>query len=85
MNKFCQSCGMPLSKDPQLGGTNSDGSKSADYCSFCYVQGAFTDSGFTVKQMQDFCVDKMREKGIPKLIAWLLTRNIPKLKRWKIS
>jgi hypothetical protein len=49
------------------------------------VQGAFTDSGFTAKEMQEFCIVKMREKGIPKPIAWLLTRNIPKLKRWQSS
>ena len=26
--KICQSCGMPLDKDPNKGGTNSDGSKN---------------------------------------------------------
>ena len=41
-SKFCQSCGMPMSKDPQHGGTNRDGTKSADYCSYCYVAGEFT-------------------------------------------
>ena len=85
MHKFCQSCGMPLSKDPQSGGTNSDGTKSTDYCSLCFVRGKFTAPDFTAKQMQDFCVEKMREKGIPKPLAWLLTRNIPKLNRWTSS
>jgi hypothetical protein len=85
MSKFCQSCGMPLSKDPQNGGTNSDGSKSTDYCSYCCVKGAFTAPDFTAKQMQDFCVEKLRVAGMPKPLAWLLTRNIPKLKRWKSS
>jgi hypothetical protein len=28
MNKFCQSCGMPMKKDTKTGGTNADGSKS---------------------------------------------------------
>ena len=37
--KFCQSCGMPL----VVGniGTNSDGSKSEDYCGYCYKGGVF--------------------------------------------
>ncbi|MFH1541333.1 MAG: zinc ribbon domain-containing protein [Elusimicrobiota bacterium] len=83
MNKFCQSCGMPMKKDPQEGGTNSDGTKNADYCSFCYQKGAFTQPNLTAKQMQDFCIEKMREIGMPKFIGWLFTRNIPKFKRWK--
>ena len=41
-NKFCQSCGMPMSKDPQGGGTNADGSKNENYCSYCYQNGEFT-------------------------------------------
>lgn len=83
MSKYCQSCGMPLSKDPQIGGTNSDGKKSEDYCSLCLAGGTFTAPDFTAKQMQAFCVEKMREKGIPRPLGWLLTRNITKLKRWK--
>ena len=42
MNKFCQSCGMPMNKDPRNGGTNADGTNSAEYCSYCYVNGAFS-------------------------------------------
>ena len=38
---MCQSCGMPLSKDPKNGGTNKDGSKSDKYCSYCYKDGKF--------------------------------------------
>jgi hypothetical protein len=28
MNKFCQSCGMPMKNDPEHGGTNADGSRT---------------------------------------------------------
>lgn len=83
MNKFCQSCGMPMKKDPELGGMNSDGSKSEDYCSYCYQNGSFTQSDITVGEMQKFCIEKMKEMGFPRPLGWLLTRNIPKLKRWK--
>jgi hypothetical protein len=31
-NKFCQSCGMPMKRDPQGGGTNADGSINENYC-----------------------------------------------------
>jgi hypothetical protein len=30
---YCQSCGMPLSKDEKGGGTEADGRKSSQYCS----------------------------------------------------
>ena len=33
--KFCQSCGMPLQKNEELG-TNHDGSKNEEYCCYCY-------------------------------------------------
>lgn len=82
MNKYCQSCGMPLTKDPKHGGTNSDGSRSAEYCSYCYENGVFTGPAITAKQMQTFCFEKLQEQGMLKPLAWLLTRQIPKLKRW---
>jgi hypothetical protein len=84
-NKFCQSCGMPLKHDPKNGGTNADGSKSDLYCSFCYTDGKFNlaDKIDTAEKMQKMCQQKMCEQGMWRPIAWLLTRNIPRLKRWK--
>lgn len=83
-NKFCQSCGMPMSKDPKNGGTEKDGSKSNKYCSYCYQNGNFTNPEIdTPQKMQEFCIQKMREQGMPKFIAWIFTRGIPKLERWK--
>lgn len=83
-NKFCQSCGMPMSKDPQNGGAEKDGSKNNKYCSYCYQNGNFTSPEIdTPQKMQVFCIQKMREQGMPKFIAWLFTRGIPNLERWK--
>lgn len=83
-NKFCQSCGMPLSKDPEQGGSEKDGSKSLLYCSYCYKDGEFLSPKIdTAKKMQEFCIMKMQEQGMPKFIAWIFTRGIPKLERWK--
>ena len=48
--KICQSCGMPIDKDPNKGGTNSDGSKSEKYCSYCFQNGKFTDEGITFQE-----------------------------------
>ncbi|MCB9334237.1 MAG: zinc ribbon domain-containing protein [Lewinellaceae bacterium] len=80
--KNCQSCGMPLKRDPEGGGTNADGSKSVMYCSRCYQNGAFTKPDLTVAEMQELVKGKMREMGFPGFLAGLFTRNIPKLKRW---
>ena len=62
---------MPLNKDPGGGGTEANGSRSAVYCSFCYQEGAFTQPGFDAAQMQAFCIEKLRERGMPKVMAWV--------------
>ena len=42
MDKICQSCGMPITSNLQLG-TNKDGSINQDYCKYCYQDGEFID------------------------------------------
>lgn len=81
--KNCQSCGMPMKKDPQGGGTNADGSKSAMYCSYCYQNGAFIAPDCTAEEMQAFCKNKLKEMGFPGFLAGFFTKGIPKLERWK--
>lgn len=66
----CQSCGMPLSDD--LLGTEKDGSKSADYCCYCYQNGAFT-SDDTMESMIEKCIEIYREE---------MKKHFPALKRW---
>lgn len=78
----CQSCGMPLSKDEHGGGTETDGSKSSDYCSHCYSSGTFTHPEMTVDQMVERVRGKMKEMHIPGFMAKSFTKDIPKLKRW---
>jgi hypothetical protein len=83
-NKFCQSCGLPLKKDPKNGGTEKDGSLSKKYCSYCYQDGMFCSPEIdSAKKMQEFCIEKMKEQGMSKIVAWLFTRGIPRLERWK--
>lgn len=80
--KSCQSCGMPLKKDPKGGGTNADGTKSTTYCGYCYENGKFKNPDWTVGQMQSFVKEKMKEMGFPSFLAGLFSKGIPKLKRW---
>ena len=83
MANMCQSCGMPLNKDPNGGGSEADGSLSETYCSLCYENGAFIHTEFNVTEMQEFCVQQLKKKGMPRIVAWLFTRGIPRLGRWK--
>ena len=73
---------MPLKRDEKGGGTNADGSKSVEYCSHCYQDGAFTQPGITAKEMQDLVTGKLKDMGFPGFIAGLFSKSIPKLARW---
>lgn len=83
--KNCQSCAMPLKKDPNKGGTNADGSTSHMYCSYCFQDGQFVNPEMKVEEMQEFVKGKMKEMGIPGFMAGMFTKGIPKLERWKNS
>ncbi len=81
----CQSCGMPLAKSPNGGGSDADGSTSTVYCAYCYVNGAFVQPGMTAGEMQAFVRVKMKEMGFPGILGWFFTKRIPKLKRWSTT
>ena len=81
--KNCQSCGMPLKKSPNGGGTNADKSISTMYCAYCYEDGKFKQPDISAAEMQVFCKAKLREMGFPGFIAGLFVKGIPKLERWK--
>ncbi|WP_075619032.1 zinc ribbon domain-containing protein [Paenisporosarcina indica] len=82
-NKNCQSCGMPLSRDDEGGGTEQNGSKSSTYCSHCFQNGVFTSPDLTVDEMKERVKAKLIEFKIPKVFTGFFTRNIHKLERWK--
>ena len=81
--KQCQSCGMPLSKDPGGGGTEADGSKSELYCSLCYRNGKFVGEDCTLAQMQDIVEQAMRNQGYGWPMRKFARMQIPRLARWK--
>lgn len=82
-DRFCQSCGMPMDKDPGNGGTNSDGTKSQKYCSYCYNNGAFNDDFTQASEMIRFVKGKLKEMGYGPIRRWFFTSHIPQLERWK--
>ena len=86
--QFCQSCGMPLTKDEDCG-TNADGSTNFDYCQYCYKDGQF---------LQDCTMDEMIEHSaqfvdeVNKQMPQPMTKEeykqmmrgfFPMLKRWR--
>ena len=83
--KNCQSCGMPLSKDANGGGTEKDGSKSTMYCGFCYADGAFVGGEVSIEEFSKMSQKGMKEGGMNSFFAWLFSRTwtIGHLKRWK--
>jgi hypothetical protein len=79
----CQSCGMPLNKDEKSGGTNADGTRSAEYCSHCFQKGKFTEPQITVTEMVAKVRTKLSSMNLPPPVVEKLAGGIPSLKRWK--
>lgn len=83
--KFCQSCGMPMGNTDELYGLNEDGSKSRDYCKYCFVDGKFTVD-VTMEGMIEICVGPMlsMNEGMSEDEArGMMNKAFPTLKRWK--
>ncbi len=74
---------MPMEKDPGKGGTNADGTRSVQYCSYCYIDGKFHDSFTRPSEMVDLVKGKLKEMGIGPLRRWFYTSHIAQLERWK--
>ncbi|GHV56407.1 transcriptional regulator [Synergistales bacterium] len=82
--KYCQSCAMPMGATDEMYGTNADVSKNADYCKYCYENGAFTRE-ITMDGMIEFCVPHMASanSGMSEDEARNMMREFfPTLKRW---
>ena len=79
---FCQSCSMPID-DVTLRGTEKDGTKSAEYCKYCYVDGAFVNPGMSIDDMRDIVKTQMQKINAPENIIRLSLESLPHLKRWR--
>ena len=80
---------MPLTNE--ILGTNTDGSRSEDYCIYCYKDGKFTQD-MTMEQMIDHCaqftdeINKWSGENMTVEQAKEMMRQFyPTLKRWKNS
>lgn len=81
---FCQSCGMPLQKQEDYG-SNADGSKNTDYCTYCYQKGTFTVPDVSLEEMIDKCSNIMAEMNIMPFedAKAMNMKFLPQLKRWR--
>jgi hypothetical protein len=79
---FCQSCSMPLD-NPELLGTEKDGSKSPEYCKYCYENGAFTNPDIDVEQMAARIISKLKKDKTPEDIVETAVGRLRTLKRWR--
>ena len=81
-NRICQSCGMPLSSNEQLG-KNKDGSINNDYCKYCYKDGEFIDK-VTMNEYIEMCSKYGKQAGMTnEEMKEYCSKLFPSLKRWK--
>jgi len=83
--KFCQSCGMPMGETDEMYGTESNGSKSTDYCKYCYDNGVFLQPDVTLEETIEIISTMMvKDFGFsPEDAKKQCNEGIPNLKRWK--
>lgn len=79
----CQSCSMPLAED--LHGTEAGGQPSAEYCKYCYQNGAFTMPNLKLDEAVKAAVDYMHNTlNMGEEQAEVMANAvIPTLKRWR--
>ena len=79
---FCQSCTMPIDNIADRG-TEKDGSKSNEYCKYCYQDGALINPDMTLEEMKTLVVTQMEKMELPKDIIQKSVESLPYLKRWR--
>jgi hypothetical protein len=82
LETYCQSCCMPLD-NPDLQGTEKDGSKSYAYCKYCYLNGAFTNQDMTLEEMTEKVISQMEKMNLDSKTIDMAVSALPNLKRWK--
>ena len=81
LNQFCQSCCMPLENDLMLG-TEKDGSRSRQYCKYCYQDGNFIHPEMTLGEMISLVKDKMKAMNLDQGLIDKTVESLPYLNRW---
>ena len=73
---ICQSCGMPIMKPEDFGGS--------DYCQYCFKDGGFTLPDLTLEQMIERLIPFAFKMGVSEEDARKMAmEKLPRLKRWR--
>jgi len=88
--RYCQSCGMPLRFDvEEYLGTNTDGSRSDEFCFYCLKDGHYTVD-VSMPEMVDIWVKYAKEYNgysgtsyTPQTLRTVLNKRLPTLNRWR--
>ncbi|MBZ5855586.1 zinc ribbon domain-containing protein [Flavihumibacter profundi] len=81
---FCQSCSMPIDK-PELMGTEKDGSRNKEYCTYCYQNGSFVNPNMSLDEMKKLVKAQMEKMKIDTATINLAVSTLPHLIRWKTA
>jgi hypothetical protein len=73
---------MPID-DVNNRGTENDGSKSNEYCRYCYKDGSFISPDMTFDEMRELVIMHMRRMHIHENVIHQSLDCLPHLKRWK--
>jgi radical SAM superfamily enzyme len=73
---------MPLDK-PELLGTEKDGTKSNEYCTYCYQNGSFVNPNMKLDEMKVLVKEQMEKRKIDSSIINMAVSSLPHLKRWR--
>ena len=80
--RICQSCSMPLD-NPELLGTEKDGSPKKYYCKYCYENGQFTNPHITLEVMKTRVKNQMEKMKMDDETISIALDSLPNLKRWR--
>ena len=82
--QFCQRCAMPMER-PEDFGSNGDGSKNADYCCYCFENGAFLYPDATMQDVIESCLPHVVPDvfGDEAQARAAMGKHFPTLKCWK--
>ncbi|MGZ8543647.1 MAG: zinc ribbon domain-containing protein [Flavisolibacter sp.] len=78
---LCQSCSMPLDEPGRMG-TEKDGSKTNEYCAYCYQNGAFVNPKMTLEEMKIVVKTEMEKREKDAGLINTAVSSLSRLKRW---
>jgi|SRR5690554_1559375 len=80
---YCQSCGIPLSRDKAYNSLTIDEQEKTIYCSHCYQNNEFVQPELTIEQMKKQISIRCKELGLSKLHTYFFTKDLDQLERWR--